>query len=430
MVVFGVGATVVGIATVDVAAGSIVVGSTCADPVEKVRLTTETTSAVAIANVAGREIREDVRGEDMTRKRNGTKRNERLREISLIGRPPSVRFSPSEWICAKRRGCRTLEGSVVAVSDDHHYDGEIRTVSTIRRFVAISTAACVAAVAVAILSAAILQNRNRSSVAISPLPSRQAPAGGTTVPDATTTTPVAGTTPITTSPITTTPVATTPIATTPVATPLPCPAADGSAKRTTTFPLAPPLCIDTEAGYQATIETTEGTIRLALDPIHSPLATNSFVYLARYHFYDGLLVHRVVPDFVMQTGDPTGSGSGGPGYTFPDELPMTPGYPIGAVAMANLSPAHRDSNGSQFFIVVGNRASTLDPLFPLFGRVTDGLDVARSIASFAADRGSGKPTKTVTVLKVSIAAQNERRRTTTVTTTSTTTANPTAALKA
>ena len=346
------------------------------------------------------------------------------------------------------------------MSDDHHYDGEIRTVSSIRRFVAISTAACVAAVAVAILSAAILQNRNRSSVAISPLPSRQAPAGGTTVPDATTTTPVAGTTPITTTPITTTPITTTPITTTPITTtpitttpvtttpvtttpitttpitttpittPLPCPAADGSAKRTTTFPLAPPLCIDTEAGYQATIETTEGTIRLALDPIHSPLATNSFVYLARYHFYDGLLVHRVVPDFVMQTGDPTGSGSGGPGYTFPDELPMTPGYPIGAVAMANLSPAHRDSNGSQFFIVVGNRASTLDPLFPLFGRVTDGLDVARSIASFAADRGSGKPTKTVTVLKVSIAAQNERRPTTTVTTTSTTTANPTTALKA
>ena len=98
---------------------------------------------------------------------------------------------------------------------------------------------------------------------------------------------------------------------------------------------------------------------------------NNFVTLARYKFYDGLACHRIIPDFMAQCGDPDGTGGGGPGYSFGDELPAdSSGYVKGAVAMANAGP---DTNGSQFFVVTGD-ATFLTPDYSLFGTVTDGLD--------------------------------------------------------
>jgi cyclophilin family peptidyl-prolyl cis-trans isomerase len=144
-----------------------------------------------------------------------------------------------------------------------------------------------------------------------------------------------------------------------------------------TYPAAPPLTIDPAGSYTATLETSCGRIVIELDAEQAPQAVNNFVFLAREGFYDGLTFHRVVTDFVIQGGDPEGDGRGGPGYTFPDELPDD-GYPAGSVAMANAGP---DTNGSQFFIVTGT--APLPNAYTRFGRVAEGLDVARAIEAFA-----------------------------------------------
>lgn len=144
-----------------------------------------------------------------------------------------------------------------------------------------------------------------------------------------------------------------------------------------TYPAPPPLTIDPERSYTATLETSCGTIVIALDAERAPRTVNNFVFLAREGFYDGLTFHRVVTGFVIQGGDPEGDGRGGPGYTFPDELPDD-GYPPGSVAMANAGP---DTNGSQFFIVTGQ--APLPNAYSRFGTVTEGLDVARAIEAFA-----------------------------------------------
>ncbi len=183
----------------------------------------------------------------------------------------------------------------------------------------------------------------------------------------------------------------------------PCPAADGSSKRTTKFEKAPPMCIDKTRTYTATIETTEGTIEIALDAAAAPVTVNNFVVLARYHYYDNVAFHRIIPDFMIQTGDPVGPtpGLGNPGYTIPDELPtVTPGYPDGAVAMANTSQP--DTGGGQFFIVVGAGAETLDLKYSLFGKVTKGQDVAREINKHGDKATNGTPTKIFTIKTVTI----------------------------
>jgi cyclophilin family peptidyl-prolyl cis-trans isomerase len=131
--------------------------------------------------------------------------------------------------------------------------------------------------------------------------------------------------------------------------------------------------------YSALITTNFGDIEVALDQVLAPTTVNSFVFLATRGYFDGLSFHRVVPGFVIQGGDPTGTGSGGPGYTIPDELPAEPGYDAGAVAMANAGP---NTSGSQFFIVTGD-ASFLPNAYSEFGRVTAGLEVARRIEGLA-----------------------------------------------
>jgi cyclophilin family peptidyl-prolyl cis-trans isomerase len=154
-----------------------------------------------------------------------------------------------------------------------------------------------------------------------------------------------------------------------------------------TYEEPPEQVIDPARSYRATIATSCGDIIVQLDPATAPIATNNFVFLAREGFYDGLTFHRVVPGFVIQGGDPAGDGTGGPGYTFEDELPDD-GYPIGALARANAGP---DTNGSQFFIVTGN-ASALPNAFTRFGRVVAGLEVAQTIEGLAdADAPPGDP---------------------------------------
>ena len=137
----------------------------------------------------------------------------------------------------------------------------------------------------------------------------------------------------------------------------------------------PPMQIDTGKIFQVTIETDRGPIVMELDPGLAPTTVNNFVSLARDGYYDGLKFHRVVPEFVIQGGDPEGTGRGGPGYKFADE-PVKGEYTVGAVAMANAGP---DSNGSQFFICIDDCRRKLQPLYNLFGYVIDGMDVAQSI---------------------------------------------------
>jgi peptidyl-prolyl cis-trans isomerase B (cyclophilin B) len=139
---------------------------------------------------------------------------------------------------------------------------------------------------------------------------------------------------------------------------------------------APPAHeIDDNATYEVTIATDKGDIVMDLDPKLAPNTVNNFVALARQGFYDNLAFHRVVPEFVIQGGDPEGTGRGGPAYRFADE-PVQGEYTLGAVAMANAGP---DTNGSQFFICIDDCQSKLAKSYNLFGYVTSGVDVTRQI---------------------------------------------------
>jgi cyclophilin family peptidyl-prolyl cis-trans isomerase len=139
---------------------------------------------------------------------------------------------------------------------------------------------------------------------------------------------------------------------------------------------APDMQIDDQTVYEVTLDTDKGAIVMDLDPRLAPVSVNHFVAQARDGFYDGLAFHRVVPGFVIQGGDPEGTGRGGPGYRFADE-PVKGEYSLGAVAMANAGP---DTNGSQFFICIDDCRSKLQPLYNLFGHVTQGIEVAQAIA--------------------------------------------------
>jgi cyclophilin family peptidyl-prolyl cis-trans isomerase len=142
-----------------------------------------------------------------------------------------------------------------------------------------------------------------------------------------------------------------------------------------TWPAPTVLPVSERTNKEAVIETNKGTIVFELLP-DAPLAASNFIELAKGGFYDGLTFHRVVPDFVIQGGDPQGTGAGGPGYQFKDE-PLKRAYAPGIVAMANSGP---DTNGSQFFIVLPGGEDKLGPLYTIFGHVTKGMDVVGKIA--------------------------------------------------
>lgn len=177
-----------------------------------------------------------------------------------------------------------------------------------------------------------------------------------------------------------------------------CPNPDGSSPRTTKFKAPPPMCIDPEVAYHAEIVTSMGTMFVQLLPKRAPKTVNNFVFLARYHYFDGIIFHRIIKDFVIQGGDPEGTGRGGPGYKFPDELPKPGEYKLGSLVMANAGP---DTNGSQFFVVSGPSGINLPPNYALFGQVLDGLDVLDKIQSVETARGD-RPKTDVVIESVTI----------------------------
>jgi cyclophilin family peptidyl-prolyl cis-trans isomerase len=148
---------------------------------------------------------------------------------------------------------------------------------------------------------------------------------------------------------------------------------------------------------QAIIDTNHGPIHLELFPDDAPKTVNNFVKLAGDGFYDKVIFHRVIPDFMIQGGDPTGSGSGGPGYSFEDEF-NDHKVERGALAMANAGP---NTNGSQFFIVTTEAAPWLDGKHTVFGRVTEGMDVVDTISELPRD-SRDKPHDDVVIESVSV----------------------------
>ena len=173
---------------------------------------------------------------------------------------------------------------------------------------------------------------------------------------------------------------------------------DGSAPKQQKFTSPPEMGIDPTKRYTATMETSMGTIVISLDPINAPKTTNNFVFLALNHYYDGIIFHRIIKGFVCQGGDPQGSGMGGPGYRFEDELPKPGKYAIGSLAMANAGP---NTNGSQFFIISGQSGCTLPPLYSLFGQVVKGLDVVETMQNVETD-GRDRPRTDVVINSVTI----------------------------
>ena len=148
----------------------------------------------------------------------------------------------------------------------------------------------------------------------------------------------------------------------------------------------------------ATIHTNHGAVEVELYPEDAPKTVDNFVKLARDGFYDGVIFHRVIPDFMIQGGDPTGTGSGGPGYQFEDEFNQHK-VARGALAMANAGP---NTNGSQFFIVTTDEAPWLDGKHTVFGQVTRGMEVVDAIEKVAVD-ARDKPRDDVVVERVDVA---------------------------
>lgn len=166
----------------------------------------------------------------------------------------------------------------------------------------------------------------------------------------------------------------------------PCAPAEGTAEPVREFSDSFELCIDPTKTYTATVTTNFGQYTAVLDPATAPGTVNNFVNLARSKYFDGTTCHRAIPGFMVQCGDPTASGSGGPGYTFADELPAAGEYKIGSLAMANSGP---NTNGSQFFVITGDQGVSLDPNYTLFGQVTDGLDTTVSDMDLAGNDDPG-----------------------------------------
>ncbi|MEY2885235.1 MAG: hypothetical protein RJB40_89 [Actinomycetota bacterium] len=176
------------------------------------------------------------------------------------------------------------------------------------------------------------------------------------------------------------------------------PPLDGSAPKKQKFDAAPEMGIDPSKRYTATMETSMGTLVIALDPIAAPITVNNFVFLAAQHYYDGVIFHRIINGFVCQGGDPDGNGRGGPGYRFVDELPKPGKYQIGSLAMANAGP---NTNGSQFFIISGPSGVQLPPAYSLFGQVVKGLDIVEMMQNVPTGPGD-RPKDDVVIRSVTI----------------------------
>ncbi|MDP2293561.1 MAG: peptidylprolyl isomerase [Actinomycetota bacterium] len=178
-----------------------------------------------------------------------------------------------------------------------------------------------------------------------------------------------------------------------------CAPADGSAAQQRTFEEGPQMCLVDGATYRATIETNHGSFDVALRPDIAPNTVNSFVNLARYHYFDGTTCHRAIQNFVVQCGDPTATGTGDPGYEFDDELDRIEPYRIGSLAMANSGP---NTQGSQFFIITGDDGAMLPPNYTLFGQVDDDdLGMVATLDSFA-NPADGPPLQPIDIISITI----------------------------
>ena len=178
-----------------------------------------------------------------------------------------------------------------------------------------------------------------------------------------------------------------------------CPPTTGvtEAKRSFTAPFK--QCIDVAKTYTAVIKTSKGDLTVQFDPVKAPGTVNNFVSLALNKYFDGVPCHRIIPSFVVQCGDPTGSGTGGPGYKFADELPQSGEYKVGSLAMANSGP---NTNGSQFFIISGAEGVALPPNYSLFGQVTAGLDTTLKALDGVGTPGAGTPSEAVLIQSVTV----------------------------
>jgi cyclophilin family peptidyl-prolyl cis-trans isomerase len=180
-----------------------------------------------------------------------------------------------------------------------------------------------------------------------------------------------------------------------------CPASTSARVNTLTWKTPPAMTIDKSKTYYAHFVTTAGSFVVKLDAATAPITVNNFVFLARHKYYNCVIFHRVIPGFVVQGGDPTGTGSGGPGYTIADELPKagSPTYPLYSLAMANTGAAN--SGGSQFFIITGPTGEQLPATYSLFGQVISGQSVAKAINNAGSTAGV-PPTVTHRMISVTI----------------------------
>jgi cyclophilin family peptidyl-prolyl cis-trans isomerase len=161
------------------------------------------------------------------------------------------------------------------------------------------------------------------------------------------------------------------------------------------YPSPPPLTVDATKKYTAKISTSAGDMTAELFPGDAPRTVNNFVFLARDGFYNGVIFHRVISGFMIQGGDPTGTGTGGPGYKFEDE-PVNKRYTRGTLAMANAGP---NTNGSQFFIMHSDYG--LPPNYTIFGKLTSGEEVVDTIAN-APKNSNDRPHEPVKINSVEI----------------------------
>jgi peptidylprolyl isomerase len=177
----------------------------------------------------------------------------------------------------------------------------------------------------------------------------------------------------------------------------PFPVLDGSAPACQQFDAEHEMGIDPSKRYTATMETSFGTIVIALDAVNAPITVNNFAALAAQHYYDGVVFHRIIKGFMCQGGDPTGTGRGGPGYRFQDE-PVKQRYQLGSVAMANAGP---NTNGSQFFLISGASGVGLPPQYNHFGQIVKGMDVLETMQNVDTDRND-RPREDVVIQSVAI----------------------------
>ena len=183
-----------------------------------------------------------------------------------------------------------------------------------------------------------------------------------------------------------------------------CPASTKTTVNHQKYAAEPAMQIDPTKTYTANVHTTTGDFVVTLDPKTAPSTVNNFVFLAEKGFYHCVIFHRVIPQFMNQTGDPTGLGTGGPGYTIKDELPpkaTNPAqqYPLGSVVMANTGSPN--TGGSQFFIVAGPQGESLPNSYALFGQVTSGMNVIETINKQGSAQGV-PPDVTQRILSITI----------------------------